>query len=68
MHPSAYNITKIAYSVNELREVVPLGRTRIYELVAAGLLKATKVGRRTMFLAPDVVALLITLQASGGDQ
>lgn len=68
MHPHDYGLLKIAYSVNELRDILPLGRTKIYEAINAGLLKRVKIGRRTAFLATDVAAFLSVLRAEGGAQ
>ncbi|MBP2312939.1 helix-turn-helix domain-containing protein [Azospirillum soli] len=65
MHPHTYNLMKAAYSVTETTSLLSLGRTSIYELVKSGELKATKCGRRTLFLATDVAAFLAKLQAGG---
>ena len=61
MNPQNLNLTKAAYSVKELIELLPLGRNSLYEAVKAGSLKATKFGKRTMFLAPDVAQFLFIL-------
>jgi excisionase family DNA binding protein len=61
MHPHEYNLTRAAYSVNELLEILPLGRTSLYAAIKAGTLKATKLGKKTLFLAPDVAAFLAAL-------
>lgn len=66
MHPHDYGLLKIAYSVDELRDVLPLGRTKIYEAIKLGLLKRVKIGRRTAILATDIAAFLSTLRAEGG--
>ncbi len=58
MHPNEYNLLKAAYSVDELLDVQPAGRTTIYAEMKSGRLRATKIGKRTLFLAPDVVAWL----------
>ena len=63
MLPHEYNLTRAAYSVNELLEILPLGRTSLYAAIKAGTLKATKLGKKTLFLAPDVVAFLAALPA-----
>ena len=46
--------TKLAYSISELTQVVPVCRTGIYEEIKAGRLHPTKIGRRTMILAAEV--------------
>ena len=66
MHPHTYGLMKAAYSVSEAMALLSLGRTSIYELVKSGALKATKCGRRTLFLAPDIAAFLSKLQGDGG--
>lgn len=63
--PHTLNLNKAAYSVAEVAEVTSLRRTTIFELAKTGQLKATKCGRRTLFLATDVAAFLTELQARG---
>ncbi len=67
MNPQTLNLTKAAYSVRELVELLPLGRNSIYEAVKSGDLKVTKFGKRTMFLAPHVVEFLESLSGSGAE-
>lgn len=67
MNPQTLNLTKAAYSVRELIELLPLGRNSIYEAVKSGDLKVTKFGKRTMFLAPHVVEFLQSLSVSGAN-
>lgn len=55
-------LTKAAYSVRELVEIMPLGRNSIYEALYEGRLKAKKFGKRIMFLAPDVEQFLLSLE------
>jgi excisionase family DNA binding protein len=54
MHPH----NKIAYSVREAVLASSLGRTKIYELISSGHLKATRVGGRTLILAESLHALI----------
>jgi hypothetical protein len=61
MNPQTLNLTKAAYSVKELVDLLPLGRNSIYEAVKSGDLKVTKFGKRTMFLAPHVAEFLESL-------
>lgn len=63
MDPSNYNLTKAAYSVNELQEILPIGRNKIYSAIKAKQLRVTKFGKRTMFLAPHIVDFLVDLQS-----
>jgi hypothetical protein len=60
-----YGLTKAAYSVTATMAMLSLGRTSIYEFVKIGSLRATKCGRRTLFLAPDIAAFLDRLQSQG---
>ena len=57
-----FNLTKPAYSVNDLLSQLPLGRTRLYAAIKSGDLKATKYGKSTWFLAKDVAAFLSRLE------
>lgn len=56
-----FNLTKPAYSVNDLLELLPLGRTRLYAAIKCGDLKPTKFGKSTWFFAKDVAAFLSKL-------
>jgi excisionase family DNA binding protein len=64
MNPQDFNLKYPAYSVNELLELLPLGRTSLYYAVKEGRLKAHKLGKKTLFLAPDIVVFLESLQSS----
>lgn len=61
MQPLDFNLTKAAYSINEILEILPLGRTSLYEAINTGQLRATKFGKKTMILAPDMAAFLDSL-------
>jgi hypothetical protein len=54
-------MTKAAYTVSEFLTAFGLGRTKFYELVNAGQLKARKNGTRTVVLAADAQAWLDSL-------
>ena len=56
-----FNLHKPAYSVNELLKILPCGRTLLYSVIKSGKLRATKLGKKTLFLAPDIVAFLDSL-------
>ena len=60
-----YPLTKAAYGVPEAVAVLSIRRTSLYKLVKSGRLKATKCGRRTLFMATDVAAFLSALQQEG---
>lgn len=58
---------KLAFSVEELCSELTIGRTRLYQLVSNGQLKARKLGRRTVFLKSDVDAYLNSLPSKETD-
>ncbi|WP_141400449.1 helix-turn-helix domain-containing protein [Magnetospirillum sp. 15-1] len=60
--PQTYGLTKPIYDFDELLSLIPLKRTKIFELIRDGKLQKTKCGRRTIFLAQDVAAFLWQLQ------
>jgi hypothetical protein len=64
MHPHEYGLLKAAYSVNETLSVLSIGRTSLYELVNRGDLKPAKLGKKTLFYACDLAALLDRLRAA----
>jgi excisionase family DNA binding protein len=43
-------LPKLAYSIGELAAYGPVGRSTIYNAIAAGRLRARKIGRRTIVL------------------
>jgi len=61
MQPQNFNLNKPAYSVNELLGMLPIGRTKLYEKIRNGELKATKLGKKTLFLAQSVADFLASL-------
>lgn len=48
----------LAYSIKEASRATSLGRTRIYQLIAAGRLEAIKIGSRTLIPAHALRKLL----------
>ena len=54
-------VTPLAYTVEDALAASGIGRTKFYEEIAAGRLKARKVGTRTLVLAPDLAAWLEAL-------
>ena len=44
---------RLAYSIDQLKDNVPAGRTSIYAAIARGDLVARKLGRRTVVLDED---------------
>lgn len=63
---------KFAYSISEILDKVPFGRTRLYTEITLGNLVVRKVGRRTLVLAADLRRFLEGLPAvtprKGGDR
>ena len=49
---------KLAYSIREAAEASSLGRTTLYNYIAAGRLRAVRVGGRTIIPAESLHALL----------
>lgn len=49
----------LVYSINEACRISSLGRTRMYQLIRVGDLKATKVGKRTLVSAASLKELLL---------
>lgn len=48
----------LAYSIKEASRATSLGRTRLYQLIAAGQLEAVKIGSRTLIPARSLHKLL----------
>jgi hypothetical protein len=61
-NPRELGLVKVAYSVNETLSLLSIGRTSLYKLVALGALKPAKLGKKTLFYASDIAALLIKLR------
>ena len=51
-------LPKLAYSIREACEASSLGKTTIYSLIAAGRLKAVRVGSRRIIPADSLRALI----------
>ena len=56
---------KLAYSIPEFLAAVPIGRTKLYEELKAGRLRAVKVGKRTLILITEAERWLATLAGPG---
>lgn len=57
IHPQ-FEAPRLGYSIKEACRISSLGRTTIYGHIAAGRLKATHVGRRTIISAESLRALI----------
>jgi hypothetical protein len=64
--PRAYNLTKAAYSINDLLEIGSDRRTALYAAIKAGKLRIVKCGRKSVALAPDYAAYLASLPQKTG--
>jgi excisionase family DNA binding protein len=51
---------KLTCTINEACEVTGLGRTTLYELIGAGRLATTTVGRRRLVVVRSLLSLLET--------
>jgi hypothetical protein len=60
--PRKYGLLKAAYSVNETLEILSLGRTSLYKLINCNELHPVKLGKKTLFLAPDLTEFLVRLE------
>lgn len=45
---------QISLSIEEARAATGLGRTKLYQLINSGELKARKIGKRTIILKEDL--------------
>jgi hypothetical protein len=59
-----FNRQKLAYTIPELVSDSGVGRSKIYEEIAAGRLKVKKLGKRTLVLHGDAIAWLASLPAA----
>jgi hypothetical protein len=62
--PRAFGLVKAAYSVRETLDLLSIGRTSLYAALKRGELKRIKLGKRTLFCAPDLAVFLIRLQGA----
>lgn len=58
MQTNKHTPPKLAYSINEACEATSLGRTNLYAIIAAGKLKANRIGGRTVIPADSLRALI----------
>ncbi len=61
-------LSKPAYDIPTLMEIVPMSRSWFYSEIAEGKLRVTKAGRRTIFLVDDVADWLTGLRDHPNDQ
>lgn len=53
---------QLSYSIEEVRSITGIGRTKIYEAINQGALKAKKYGKRTLILRIDLESFLSDLE------
>lgn len=53
---------QISLSINEAQSATGLGRTKLYQLINSGQLKARKIGKRTVILKDDLDSFMHDLQ------
>jgi excisionase family DNA binding protein len=63
MHPDKNSFPRAAYRIEETCETLSISRTKLYEEIAAGRLRALKCGRRTLIPASEITAWLNSLSA-----
>jgi len=63
--PRDFGLTKAAYSVSEVLELLSIGRTSLYAAVKRRELTPVKFGRKTLFYASDLAAFLARLRQAG---
>jgi excisionase family DNA binding protein len=56
-------MTQLSLSISEAQNATGLGRTKLYEAIGKGELKARKYGKRTIILKDDLDAFLDSLEA-----
>ncbi len=54
---------QMSFSIDEVQASTGIGRTKIYQAINSGHLKARKIGRRTVVLKNDLEAFLSNLQS-----
>jgi len=56
-------MTQLSLSIEEVCSATGLGRTKLYQIINAGELKARKIGARTVILRSDLEEFLKNLQS-----
>lgn len=52
---------ELSYSIEQVQTITGIGRTKLYEAINAGVLRARKFGKRTIILKADLEAFLESL-------
>ena len=61
MNDNASNLRREGLSISEACAVAGIGRTKIYQAITGGKLKARKCGARTLVLRDDLRDFLLSL-------
>jgi excisionase family DNA binding protein len=64
MNENSPNLQREGLSVAEACAIAGVGRTKIYEAISSGALKARKFGKRRIILRSDLHAFLTALPAA----
>ena len=67
MNAETHEFQREGLSVSEACRVAGIGRTKIYEAISDGRLKARKLGKRTLVLRADLRAFLSSLPVVRAD-
>lgn len=59
--PRHFNLTRAAYSINDVMEATGLGRHTLYRAISEGRLHPKKEGRSTLILAAELARYLASL-------
>ena len=54
---------RLAYTAEEVAEMVGIGRSKLYQHINTGQLQAKKLGRRTIVLKNDLEAYVLELES-----
>ena len=57
-HGSENRLGRLAYSVPEASAAIGVGKTKLYALIAQGVLPSTLIGKRRLIRAADLEALI----------
>ena len=55
----------LGYSINGACDAIPCGRTKLYQLIADGRLKAKKLGTKTIITRDSIMRLVEELPDAG---
>lgn len=56
-------MTQLSLSIEDVQTQTGIGRTKVYQAINSGQLRARKLGRRTIILKDDLDAFLANLDA-----